>query len=164
MTLDSKLTPEMISKVNQSMEHQARKFTAVMNKSTLGRMTDTIRLGDNRGVDIVTSHHVPYGEVLMVDTSARPFKRDIDTSFTDKFREDMLKQLDHILFRGMFRGWDYQPEVTPYDWRQRINEGVLDWGNRLTRDGVIDVPEIRIAYQKAVWGAPVAWFKRKFRD
>lgn len=51
-------------------------------------------------------------------------------------------------------------------WRWR-DESLLRWGDRLQRHGLMDDPEIRAAYQCAVWEAvvsPVGWLRRKLTE
>ena len=58
----------------------------------------------------------------------------------------------------------------PIHWRQRPGESLVAWGERLNRVGVLDVPDIRYAYQDACLRAStyairqvIAWFRERVR-
>jgi hypothetical protein len=69
-----------------------------------------------------------------------------------RITEHMRALFDKNITMGIFT------TVQGNNWQQRPLEGVIEWGNRLAKEGYLDNPDIRWQYQKEilalVFGAP----------
>ncbi len=84
----------------------------------------------------------------------------------NQFEKDMNKLADAINDLGIDLSKIFQTFIDAiinfadeFDWIQRDDENIFEWGNRLQKESCLDNPEIRWEYQKAVW----LWLPRKIK-
>lgn len=105
------------------------------------------------GVDpVVESNAVEPGYAYFVTTARSTMPHvEIPPDVLHQFE----KALDKILWRHF---WTTVEQ--PYRWQRTDGETVWVWGIRLFNRGLLDDPEIRWVYQKAVWLTPVTFVRR----
>lgn len=104
------------------------------------------------GTGVHYSPFVEYGTAIIVERTGRPFQPSpLTLEFERRFAESLFWDVRY----GMPR-----PVVTaPVQWQRRDGESLLAWGNRLGKLGLLDKPEYRWQYQKAVLSLPIHLFK-----
>ncbi len=91
---------------------------------------------------------------------------DFDDNAFNQFEKDMNKLRKAFNDLGSKLGEIFQPFIDAltnfadeFGWIQYEDENILEWGNRLQKEGYLDNPDIRWEYQKAVW----LWLPRKIK-
>lgn len=99
-------------------------------------------------VEIISSPFLKKGEAYRVEAEPR-FS---DFKFAPEIFERVGKAFDDLSRQFFLVGRGFQTVVDQvYQWRRRPGEGVLEWGTRLGERGLLDDPNIRWEFQKAVF-------------
>jgi hypothetical protein len=106
------------------------------------------------GVDVVYSPYIESGKAYAVDAKIENKnvfsipKTIIDNSEIDNHIRQMISRAFMLPASTFFNGYyNQQPQVKVIEWKRKIYESLTEWGNRLSADGLMDVPEIRMVYQ-----------------
>lgn len=112
-------------------------------------------LGDDRTV-FRTSNHVEPGHAYYIEHGFEPIK---PPPF--KFDRDIEREVVMRIARAFGVPSHYWPDKpVEYRWQRWQFESLKSWGQRLFERGLMDDPEIRWEYQKAIMGRPVEKLKR----
>lgn len=121
--------------------------------------------GDFTGIRVYTSQHIEPGSVYFVNTSnVQPGRVNLSPEVEAEVKAKFEKALENMMHMSMLRGWQseyFQPTRT-YNHHRFPDESLSQWAQRLQQRGLLDDPDIRWEYQKAVLGLPWAAVKQVF--
>jgi len=171
--LGGKVTPEIIEIMKAELE-QIRPKRLIVNPS------DAINIRDKASsryvrtrtenlqpsFEVIESNWVESGKAYLITTSSKPtYARYIETAnglaqdFSNAFESARRSLYDFGYgLNQLFN--PFGATIERYEWRRQFNESVWEWGNRLGKRGLLDDPDIRWEYQKAIMSLPIVWAKR----
>lgn len=156
---------EALEKLSQSENKRLARGTWILHEQHRPRIETSMMHEDWKGSkpDITYSNFADPSQAVFVEHKLSPsdLRIQITPEQEARIRSEMARAFDRLVWGRFLEPYISEPVVVT--WERQDGETVRAWGIRLFDASMLDDPDIRWEYQKAVWSWPVELLRAVWR-